>query len=76
MDEKIAREFFLVTSYTAQFPVTKTNFRSAWAKVKHLDLFNWLPNLILGYLEKNLNLEPENEVKGYERRLSVQSREK
>ena len=36
-----------------------------------MQLFNWIQNIVSGFKEENMNLEPENEVKGYERRLTV-----
>lgn len=57
-------------------PITYDDFKKSYPKVKSMHLFTWINNLISGFQPKDMNLDPENEVKGYERRLSVQQRER
>ena len=52
-------------------PITIDDFRRFYPKIKTMQLFNWIQNIVSGFKEENMNLEPENEVKGYERRLTV-----
>ena len=39
-------------------------------------MFSWVPSLVLGQRDKNMNLERENEDRKYERRLTVQANER
>ena len=48
------------------------DFRTNYKKFKHLPIFTWILQTVNGIRPENMNLEPENEVKGYERRLSIQ----
>ena len=41
-----------------------------------MPLFNWIPQIVGGLKEENMNLEPENEDKNYARRLTLQSQDK
>jgi len=70
--EKAVRDFFMVTSFSPNFPITYEDFKLYYGNVRHISLFSWVPSLVSGFKEENMNLEPENEVKSYERRLSVQ----
>lgn len=72
LGEKHFREFFLVTGLAPNIPITFEEYRRLYPKIKHMSLFSWINTIVSGFKEENMNLEPENEVKGYERRLSVQ----
>ena len=44
--------------------------------MKHSPLFNWVPGILDGLKEENMNLEKEQEGKSYERRLTMISDER
>lgn len=71
LSEKHGREFFLNTGLAPNIPITFEDFSRLYPKIKHMQLFSWIPNIVAGFKEENMNLEPENEVKGYERRLTI-----
>ena len=56
--------------------MTFEDWKRTYAEVKGLPLFSWVPAIVEGLKEDNMNLEVENEGRSYERRLTVQHNER
>ena len=69
--EKLVRDFYIATAFSSNLPVTLENWKPNYHLVRDNALFSWVPHVLEGLKAENMNLEVENEGKGYERRLTV-----
>ena len=59
--DKAVREYYQLSSYAPQFPVTYDDWKQSYAQVRHSPLFIWVTTLVQGLKEENMNLDPEIE---------------
>ena len=57
---KQVREYYASTSFSPNFPVTFENWKSTYSAAKHSPLLTWMPTVVQGLKEENMNLEPDN----------------
>ena len=77
-NDQVARDYYLNTALAANYPVFFHEWKRTYSLIKDSPLFSWLEDLMKGYNNANMNLDPEIEGKQYERRMTmqVQKREK
>jgi len=56
--------------------VTFNDWKNVYKTVKDQPIFNWIPSVVEGLREENMNLEVEEESPNYERRLTIQQMER
>jgi hypothetical protein len=73
LTEQDVRDYFLSTSFSIQVPISFDDYALSYKVVKNSKLFGWIPQILgSSYSCVNMNLEPENEGKNYERRMTIQ----
>ena len=55
------KQFFLLSKYDPQFVIFKSDFQEVWSKVKDLEMFKWIPEIVQGMRHKHLNVEIDAE---------------
>ena len=71
LENQSVHDYYVSSSYSHNFPICYDDWKRTYHLVKDNPLFSWVPTVVHGFREENMNLEQENEDKKYERTLTM-----